>query len=249
VSGSKVADLIRDRARTEMYVVMDVRQKPFNDPRVRLALKYAMDRELILKTAYQGNGVLTSDTVAPLGDPYYPPDLGVRELNIEKAKQLLSEAGYSGGIEFVLHTANIIGGMVDMNVAMAETLKDAGIQMKIDQGPGETYYTKVWSQVPVFVDWIVKRHLAARLPLTFTSDAVWPQSRYPHTPIDRMFEQINLKPDDPSVYAEPLTWIANNEGYLNPGFGDGLTVRKKRVKNLRIRKAGDYVFEHAYVES
>jgi peptide/nickel transport system substrate-binding protein len=247
VEGSTVADLVRDRARTEMYAVMDVREHPFDDPRVRMAMKLAMDRKLIAQTAFQGYATLTSDTVEPLGDPFYPPDLGVRARNLDQAKQLLSEAGYPNGIDITLNTANIIGGMVDMNVALAETLDAAGIRMKIQQGAGETYYEQVWRQVPMFVDWIVKRHLAERLPLTFTSDAVWPQSHYPDTPIDQMFEVINLKPDDPQSYVEPLSWISNNEGYLNPAFGDGLLVRKKRVKDLKIRVAGDYLFEDAYL--
>ena len=117
---------------------MDVREAPFNDPRVRMAMKLAMDRELIARTAFQGYATLTSDTVEPVGDPFYPPDLGVRPRNLEQAKQLLSEAGHEDGIDVTLNTANIIGGMVDMNVALSETLDAAGIRMKIEQGPGET---------------------------------------------------------------------------------------------------------------
>ena len=64
-----------------------------------------------------------------------------------------------------------------------------------------------------------------------------------------MVEVINVKPDDPKSYIEPLTWISDNEGYLNPAFGDGLTVRKKRVKDLKIRVAGDYLFEDVYLSS
>lgn len=247
VKGSSVADLVRDRARTEMYVVMDVRHKPFNDNRVRTAMKLAMDRPLIAKTAFAGYATLTSDTVAPVGDAFYPPHLGIRQRNLQEAKRLLSEAGYPNGIDVTLQTANIIGGMVDMNTALSETMRAAGIRMKIQQGPSETYYAQVWRQVPMFVDWIVRRHLAERLPLTFTTKAVWPQSHYPHTPVDAMFEVINMKPDDPRSYDKPLTWISKNEGYLNPAFGDGLLVRKKTVKNLRIRTAGDYLFDSAYL--
>jgi peptide/nickel transport system substrate-binding protein len=248
VTGNPMASLIRDRGRIEMFIVTDVRHKPFDDNRVRTALKLAMDRQAIANTALQGYGILTSDTVVPQGDPFYPPNLGIRKRNIEQAKQLLSQAGYPNGIEVELQCANIIGGMVDMNTAISQTVAEAGINLHIKQTPAESYYVQVWRQVPIFNDWIVHRHPAVRLPLTFTSNAIWPESHYPNTPLDGMQDEINLKPDDPTVYAAPLTWIANNEGYYNPALADGLTVRKNRVHDLRIRTAGDYDFQWAWVD-
>jgi peptide/nickel transport system substrate-binding protein len=248
VAGNSAASLIRDRGRIEMFIITDVRHKPFDDNRVRTAMKLAMDRQAIAQTALQGYGLLTSDTVVPEHDPFYPPNLGIRKRNIAQAKQLLSEAGYPNGIDVELNCANIIGGMVDMDTAISQTVADAGIRLHIKQTPAESYYVQVWRQVPIFNDWIVHRHPAVRLPLTFTSNAIWPESHYPNTPLDGMQDEINLKPDDPTVYAAPLTWIADNEGYYNPALADGLTVRKNRVHDLRIRTAGDYDFQYAWVD-
>jgi len=247
VVGNPTASLIRDHGRIEMFIVTDVRHKPFDDNRVRTAMKLAMDRQAIAKTALQGYAIQTSDTVVPQYDPFCPPNLGIRKRNVEQAKQLLSEAGYPNGIDVELNCANIIGGMVDMDTAISQTVAEAGIHLNIKQTPAESYYVQVWRQVPIFNDWIVHRHPAVRLPLTFTSNAIWPESHYPNTPLDGMQEEINLKPDDPTVYAAPLTWISNNEGYYNPAFADGLTVRKNRVHDLRIRTAGDYDYQYAWV--
>jgi len=77
---------------------MNARHKPFDDVRVRQAVKLADNRHEILKTAYQGNGVLTTDTPCPSTDQLYPAALGVRPQEIAQAKALLAQAGFPHGL-------------------------------------------------------------------------------------------------------------------------------------------------------
>ena len=75
------------------FVVFNTRSEILSAPKVRQALAYAVDRNKILDNAYMGDGVLT-DTI------YYPDFLGVSDdvslggYNVEKAAELLAEAGY-----------------------------------------------------------------------------------------------------------------------------------------------------------
>src|SRR5215471_6974073 len=74
-----------------LYVTINVKKKPFDDVRVRQALNYAVNREAIVKSLFQGNAEVISGIVAPLQNGYaklpgYPFDP-------KKAKELLAQAG------------------------------------------------------------------------------------------------------------------------------------------------------------
>ena len=57
-------------------IFLDHKVKPFDDVRVRRAIKLAVDRKLIFDTVYQGLGVTTPDVPLPPGDLMFPNDLG-----------------------------------------------------------------------------------------------------------------------------------------------------------------------------
>jgi peptide/nickel transport system substrate-binding protein len=88
---------------TEMKVVagMNNRRKPFDDPRVRQALMMAADRKLLVDGAWSGLG-------QPIGSHYTPNDPGFVDLtgihphDREKARALLTEAGYPNGLSLTI---------------------------------------------------------------------------------------------------------------------------------------------------
>ena len=74
-----------------LIVVTD--REPLNDKRVRQAMMYGMDRQGIIDAVLGGNGVLNSSPIPPtLGG--YNPDVRQYEYDVEKAKELLKEAGW-----------------------------------------------------------------------------------------------------------------------------------------------------------
>lgn len=71
-------------------------QKPFDDVRVRQALNYAVDRQALIDTGAQGQGLPMWDYF-PDDSPLHDPSMdGFFERDIDKAKALLAEAGQSG---------------------------------------------------------------------------------------------------------------------------------------------------------
>src|SRR5688572_2843577 len=81
--------------------------KPFDDIRVRKALNYAVDKEMVIKSFYGGNAEMLGFPMHPDWTGYYEPLASmtddIRELfkyDIAKAKQLLAEAGLPNGFAF-----------------------------------------------------------------------------------------------------------------------------------------------------
>jgi ABC-type transport system substrate-binding protein len=91
-----------EQTNNTMLVGMSSTKKPFSDVRVRQALNYAVDREAIVKSIYQGLGVAISTVVGPRANGY--ADLKPYSYDPAKAKKLLAEAGYPNGFKTTLWT-------------------------------------------------------------------------------------------------------------------------------------------------
>ena len=79
------------------YVTMNMKQKPFDDIRVREAINLAIDRQLLVDTIINGAGQVADAIIAPAVFGYSSP--GAYEYDPEKAKELLAEAGYADGFD------------------------------------------------------------------------------------------------------------------------------------------------------
>lgn len=74
---------------------------PLQNPLVRQALNYAVDKEIIVQQLMGGATVVASQPV-PEGTLGYDPNLNPYPYDPEKAKALLTEAGYPDGFSFVI---------------------------------------------------------------------------------------------------------------------------------------------------
>lgn len=80
-------------------IVINVDNPPFDDPRVRQAFSYAIDREAMKRSLF-GLPTVQSNPV-PTDSPYFAEDaLNYDVRDVERAKELLAEAGYPDGVEF-----------------------------------------------------------------------------------------------------------------------------------------------------
>lgn len=79
--------------------------KPFQDRRVRQAINYAIDKEAIIKNTLNGYGKPLGTSVVPEAFGY-DPNIKPYPYDLEKAKQLLAEAGYPNGFEVGFDTTS-----------------------------------------------------------------------------------------------------------------------------------------------
>jgi peptide/nickel transport system substrate-binding protein len=103
--------------------VMNVNEPPFGDVRVRQALKLALDRQEMIDVVIQGHGSIAYDHPVWAGDPYQL--VLDRPQDIEKAKELLAEAGYPDGLTVELFTSDIYPEFIPMAVVYKEQAAEA----------------------------------------------------------------------------------------------------------------------------
>ncbi len=117
---------------------MRVDRAPFDDVRVRQAMRLIVDREALIEDALSGFGTIGNDIPGP-GLPFYDSQLPQRTQDIEKAKSLLKAAGRSG-MTVELQTSNVIPGFVESATLFAQQAKAAGVNVTIKQEPASAYF-------------------------------------------------------------------------------------------------------------
>ncbi len=106
-------------------LLMNITVKPFDDLKVRQAIAYALDRQQLIDLVY-----------ADAGKPWYSPvpegffgattDVPKFEHDVNKAKQLLSDAGYPNGLDVTL---NVYDTQKLASDVLSEQLKQVGIRV------------------------------------------------------------------------------------------------------------------------
>ncbi len=118
-----------------LYLGLDALEKPLDDVRVRQAINYAIDVDSITENILLG-------TARPMAGPVFDITFGFDKsikpypYDVEKAKELLKEAGYANGFELKLATPpqGVEGTTNTLEVAqtIAAQLKDINIDVALD---------------------------------------------------------------------------------------------------------------------
>jgi ABC-type transport system substrate-binding protein len=114
------------------YMSINEKIPPFDNPKVREAIMYAIDRQTLIDKLYYGTGMPAKGILAP-GLAGYNPDLPGFEYNPEKAKALLKEAGYPDGFSMELTQSANSPSTLKVNEALQAMLADVGIKAEIKQ--------------------------------------------------------------------------------------------------------------------
>jgi peptide/nickel transport system substrate-binding protein len=114
-----------------MLLVMNHDVEPFGDPRVRQAISYAIDRDALVKAAYQGFGTPATDFFH-VAFGYEEPDTAI-ERDLDRARGLLAEAGVEDlGLELSYSIGNLGPEVEQMAVLLKAQLAEIGVNVTIN---------------------------------------------------------------------------------------------------------------------
>lgn len=117
---------------------------PFDDVRVRQAFCHAVNRQEILDMLSGGRGTLINSGMTPGLASYYNDTIAGYEYSVEKAKQLLADAGYANGLEITLTVPSNYQYHMDTAQVIVEQLKKVGVTAKIVPVEWATWLSDVY---------------------------------------------------------------------------------------------------------
>lgn len=161
---------------TWLPFTMRVDRPPFDDVRVRQALRLVVDREQMINQVLSGQGRLGNDLYAPF-DPVYAKQLPQRQQDIAAAKKLLAEAGHPN-LDIELVTAPIQAGAVEAAQVFQQQAKSAGVNVRIRKLDTTTFYGENYLSWDFAQDfWYTRNYLpqvaAGSLPKAPYNESHW----------------------------------------------------------------------------
>jgi peptide/nickel transport system substrate-binding protein len=217
--------------------------KPFDDKRVRQAMRYAVDATEVLKISYRGLGTAGEHHHVAAVHPEYAK-LPPFTRDVAKAKKLLAEAGYPDGIDVEIAARPQPDWELVAVQTMVEQWKDAGIRVKINVMPS-TQYWDVWTKVPFgFTTWAHRPLGVMTLGLAYRTGVPWNESAYANPEFDKLLTQAEglLEVDKRREVMAKLEAILQDDGpIVQPVWRSLFTFMDKRVKGFKMHPTG-YIF-------
>ncbi|MFP4644778.1 MAG: ABC transporter substrate-binding protein, partial [Spirochaetales bacterium] len=135
-------NVVEETSVRTIYIGFNSQQEPFDDPLVRRALNYAVDKEAIVDSILEGNAFVAD---APIVDSVFGHEsVGPYEHDPDRARELLEEAGYEDGLSATLYHPS---GRYLLDDTIAEAVQSMLAEVDVDI----TLETQEWSSLLDFL--------------------------------------------------------------------------------------------------
>jgi peptide/nickel transport system substrate-binding protein len=228
-----------------IYMGFNTQVEPFNNPKVRQAMNYAVNKEALINTILAGVGKPSTAPVVPAVFGY--SKVGPYEYNPQKAKQLLAEAGYPNGFKAVFHHPT---GRYLMDSTIAEAVqamvREVGVQLELQTMEWSAYlgfvrkppaeakhqmYMLGWGCVTLDADY----GLFSLLHSSQWPGAGWNVSFFKNEKVDSLLQSGRTTPDRQTrngLYADAIKLIWNDAPWLYLHDEGQINGVRKNVKGL-----------------
>ena len=197
-------------------IYLNNQAKPFDNQLVRQALCYAIDRQQIMDIMADGHGTAVGSSIYPAFTKYFLPELVDKyPHSVEKAKELLAQAGYPNGFDMTISVPNNYQPHMDTAEVVAEQLREAGIRVTIQPVEWSTWLDTIYNgrQFQATVVGVDAANMTARAMLErFTSDYAKNFINYSNPAYDALFQQAINATDEATqtdLYKQMETMLAD----------------------------------------
>ncbi|HEY1943646.1 MAG TPA: ABC transporter substrate-binding protein [Roseiarcus sp.] len=233
LSKSPKVQIVRAAGGWHSVLAMEVDKPPYDNPDIRLALKFAMDREQILKALFSGYGSLGNDHPIPPSDPYFNSELPQRKHDPERAAFHFKKAGIADP-KIVLQVSDAaFNGAVDEGALLQASAAKAGIKIDLKKEPADGFWDNVWLK-GAFVGSYWGGRAAATQMLTdaFGAGAPWNETHWKNDKFEKLLAEARSETDE--AKRKPYIWemqamLQADGGALIPVFRDWLDAHNEKV--------------------
>ncbi|MBC6406098.1 MAG: ABC transporter substrate-binding protein [Rhodospirillales bacterium] len=208
---------------------------PFDDNDVRLAMKYALDREELMRKIVRGHGTLGNDSPIGPNDPFYDPNLPKHSYDPDKAKFHLKKAGMEN-LKVDLATADgAYVGAVDASVLYAEQAKKAGIEINVERVSSDGYWASIWMNRPFCACYWGGRPTADWMFSTaYAADAAWNDTFWKNERFNELLIKARSELDQDlrrEMYSEMQQIVSADGGAIVWAFANNIMGISDKVQH------------------
>jgi peptide/nickel transport system substrate-binding protein len=210
--------------RGHYVLIAHVDTAPFDNNDLRLAMKYAVNRQEMVDTILRGYGSVGNDFPINAAYALFPDSIPQREFDTDKAAFHYKKSGHDGS-PIVLRTSNA-----------------AGIPIEVKREPADGYWSNVWNVQPFSVSYWSGRPTQDQMYTTaYHSEADWNDTRWKRPEFDKMILEARAELDQvrrKEIYTDMALMMRDEGGLILPMFNDFIDASTTRLEGQITDPAG-----------
>ncbi len=219
---------------------------PFDNNDVRMAMKYAIDREDMVKRVLHGLGTPGNDH--PINAAYadFVPGLEQRSYDPDKAKFHLKKAGLSDFAVQLFVSETPFAGATDAAVVYKEHAAKAGINIEVVKTPEDGYWDDIWTKKPICASrWSGRSNVDAMLSLAYTDEGIkvgWNETFMNNDRVNKLVLEARAEFDAAKraeKYGEVQKIINEEGGALTFAFADFVDASSAKIAHDELANEWD----------
>jgi peptide/nickel transport system substrate-binding protein len=217
---------------------MQVTVPPFDNVDVRLALKWAMNREEIAQKVFLGHATAGNDNPIAQTVKYATDPQPKFTYDPEKAKAHLKKAGLTS-LKVDLSVADAaFNGAVDAAVLYQESAKAAGIDINVIREPSDSYWSDVWLKKPWCASyWSGRPSIDWFVTTVYAKGAEWNETQWANPRFNELLLAARGETDDKKraeMYAEMQQLIHDDGGVIVLVFNNIVEAYSKKLAHGKV---------------
>jgi len=217
---------------------------PFDNVNVRQALKYAINRDEMVKRILSGQGTAADDNpIAPALKYATSPD-PKHSYDPDKAKALLKSVGLNN-LKVDLSASDVaFPGAVDAAQLIKASARKAGIDINVVKEAPETYWDLVWMRKPWCLSYWSGRPSADMMFSTaYAANAAWNDTSWNNARFNELLKSARAEADDAkraAKYAEMQQILHDDGGAVVLMFNNFVAIHSAKVAHGDLSGSADH---------
>lgn len=245
---------------------------PFANKLVRQAVGHALNREQMVNVLFRGRAIVANDHPVHPTLPFFDASQEQRAYDPDRAKELLSEAGYGDGVSSTLQTGDIAE-IPDLAAIVEQNLAEVGITTPVNVTPNADFYGEYWCAgaswgaqpdtggpgVPCgasadigIVDYGHRPTPDIYFGRALATDGDWNSSNFANSEFDQLFTDYQSAADvdgQKTAVAAIQELLHDEMPAAYPFFYDYLSAHDSSVSGVRVTALGHMQFDNASKDS
>lgn len=221
-------------AGTQHYTFpMRVDAGPFMDNNIRQAIKWAIDRQVLVDRVLLGYGSVGNDHPISPSQRFFNTDIEQKQFDPDRARSFLRKAG-ADSLNVQLSASDAaFPGAVDAALLISDACGKCGINVEVVREPGDGYWSNVWRNKPWCASYMAGRPVEdLTLSLSYKTGVAWNESFWSNKHFDTLLDAARVELDETArrkMYFEMQNIVANQGGVAVPMFADYIFATRGNV--------------------